>query len=374
MLLFSSDSNDNFKENEIGQNYVFDFSSISIQENNSINISKNETDYQNDLLNIKDIQFETSDINNNLNIKLQFKVKKASPKLLSKDDIIGILNEKIHDNKEYIKIFNSNCKNSNEYIEKTMKEIKGTTVIGNQKNAKINNSGKNQLGRKTKLDTSVRSHNKYSPDNIINKIKNILKKQLIVFVNNIIKSLYNPMQINILLFNLGLPFSQSDYIIKDLDYKSFADAKKKIENLNFLELTLKEFLSQKISSRYKNIGHKDLSGYNKKIIKYLLDDRLGGINLAIFNFIFNELKIEDWLNIFIHKKELNDFSPYNLLGDKEKDIIEDSLVRIENLFRDLINEDEDGVYFTCFILLVYNYKRYYSVKNERNVTRKKNNK
>ena len=182
------------------------------------------------------------------------------------------------------------------------------------------------------------------------------------------------MQINILLFNLGLPFSQSDYIIKDLDYKSLADTKKKIENLNLLELTLKEFLSKKISSRYKNIGHKDLSGYNKKIIKYLLDDRLGGINLAIFNFIFNELKIEDWLNIFIHKKELNDFSTYNLLGDKEKDIIEDSLVRIENLFKDLINEDEDGVYFTCFILLVYNYKRYYSVKNERNVIRKKNNK
>ena len=155
MFLFSSDSDDNFKENEIGQNYVFDFSSISIQENNSINISKNETDYQNDLLNIKDIQFETSDINNNLNIKLQFKVKKATPKLLSKDDIIGILNEKIHDNKEYIKIFNFNCKNSNEYIERTMKEIKGKTVIGNQKNVKINNSGKNQLGRKTKLDTSV---------------------------------------------------------------------------------------------------------------------------------------------------------------------------------------------------------------------------
>ena len=49
-----------------------------------------------------------------------------------------------------------------------------------------NNKGR---GRKSKGDKTIRKHTKYSSDNITNKIKNILKKFLIIFVNNIINNI-----------------------------------------------------------------------------------------------------------------------------------------------------------------------------------------
>ena len=364
-------NDNNFNVNEDGLNFNFALSSISDQEERSVNISSQETNYQKNIFNFTENNLGISD-ESNLNNNPQFKVKKPIPVFMSENDIQNILKEKIQADKKTINIFNSNYNQSNEHIEKTMKETGGLSVLRNQKAVKINNKGKKQLGRKTKRDKSNRNHNKYTPDNIVNKIKNILKKHLIIFVNNIIRSLYDKDQIDEFLYNLDLPESISDYVIKDLDYKSLANMKKKNENLNLLELTVKKFLSQSVSSRYKNIGQQDiyLCEYNIKIINYLLDDNQNEKNFGIFNFIFNELKIEDWLNIFIHKKEFDEFSSYQLLDKKQKDMIEDCLIRIENLFADLLNEDKNGVYFTCFILLVYNYKRYYSIKKERNVKRK----
>jgi hypothetical protein len=78
---------------------------------------------------------------------------------------------------------------------------------------------------------------------------------------------------------------------------------------------------------------------------------------------FNKLKIEDWLNIFIHMKELNDFPSFNSLDSVNKKKIEDSLIRIEEVFNDLASEG--NIYFYCFILLIYNYKRYYLIKQDR---------
>ena len=371
MLLYK-DNNSN--SNEYGLNFNFDLDSLSIQGENSISITNDETDYQKNIFDFTKNYLEISD-KNNLSNNPQFKVKKPIPVLTSVADIIKILKEKIHADNKIRKIFNSNCNQSNEYIEKTMKEIGSLLVKRNQKIIKVNNDGKKQLGRKTKRDKSPRNHNKYSPDNIINKIKNILKKQLIIFVNNLIKSFLGTDQIDKFLCNLELPDCKSDYIIKDLDYKSLSNIKKKNENLNILVLTVQEFLSKNISSRYKSIGKKDiyLYEYNKRIIIYLLNEKHNDKNFRIFNFIFNELKIEDWLNIFIHKKELDEFSSYQLLDNEQKGKIKNCLARIENLFEDLLNEDENGVYFTCFVLLVYNYKRYYSIKKERNVKRKKIN-
>ena len=367
-------NDNNFNANEDGLNFNFALSSISDQEERSVNISSQETNYQKNIFNFTENNLGISD-ESNLNNNPQFKVKKPIPAFMSENDIQNILKEKIQADKKIIKIFNSNYNQYNEYIEKTMKETGGLSVLRNQKTVKVNNKGKKQLGRKTKRDKSTRNHNKYTPDNIVNKIKNILKKHLIIFVNNIIRSLYDKDQIDEFLYNLDLPESISDYVIKDLDYKSLANMKKKNENLNLLELTVRKFLSQSVSSRYKNIGQQDiyLCEYNIKIINYLLDDNQNEKNFGIFNFIFNELKIEDWLNIFIHKKEFDEFSSYQLLDKKQKDMIEDCLIRIENLFADLLNEDKNGVYFTCFILLVYNYKRYYSIKKERNVKRKRIN-
>ena len=132
-----------------------------------------------------------------------------------------------------------------------------------------------------------------------------------------------------------------------------------------LTYTLKDFLSFDLSGRYKAITQKkgQFSKNNQKIMKeYLLKDDK---NNAIFNFVLNNLKFEDFLDLFIHTKELSDFPSFNSLNGSEKKIIEKCLVRIESYLKKLYKE-KDYVYFICFLLLIYNYRRYFSIKAERN--------
>ena len=166
-------NDNNFNVNEDGLNFNFALSSISDQEERSVNISSQETNYQKNIFNFTENHLGISD-ESNLNNNPQFKVKKPIPVFMSENDIQNILKEKIQADKKTINIFNSNYNQSNEHIEKTMKETGGLSVLLNQKAVKINNKGKKQLGRKTKRDKSNRNHNKYTPDNIVNKIKNIL--------------------------------------------------------------------------------------------------------------------------------------------------------------------------------------------------------
>ena len=130
-----------------------------------------------------------------------------------------------------------------------------------------------------------------------------------------------------------------------------------------LNLSVRKFLSFNISTRYRKINIKEnrnLIKYNKIIIDYLFKEEK---NREIFNFIFNELDLEDWLDIFIRKKDLNDFPQFIHLNINQAKIIEENLIRIENIFDELYSEGE--IYFVCFILLIYNYKRYFLIKPER---------
>ena len=52
------------------------------------------------------------------------------------------------------------------------------------------------------------------------------------------------------------------------------------------------------------------------------------------------------------------------MEEEQKKIIEASFIRIDDFF-DKLNE-EGLVYFFCFLLLIFNYKRYFLIKQERN--------
>lgn len=293
-----------------------------------------------------------------------FIIKRPIPNLLSEKDIFTTMEEKININKNIKEILYSVQNITNILIDNVKKEITQTNNARYKKNSR-ENKNESKLGRKKKDDYSFRYHSKYAPDNIINKIKNVLKKYLIIFVNNVINSLYKKQQKISLLNKLNLPVHNTSSLIKDIDYKSMAKKKKKSDNLELINFKIKEFLSQNISSRYKNLNkvEKDLSNYNTLVIKGLLDDNKNKENNNLFNFIFSELKIEDWLNIFIHQKELNDFAAFNSLENSQKNIVEKSLVRIEEYFDELL--DEGDIYFYCFILLIYYFKRYFVIKQER---------
>ena len=133
--------------------------------------------------------------------------------------------------------------------------------------------------------------------------------------------------------------------------------------MDLLTISVEEFLSSSVSTRYRKINkeeYNNLSKYNQIIIDFLFKDN---INRDMFNFIFKNLKIEDWLNIFIYQKELNDFHSFNYLGESQKKIIEESFIKIDDIF-DKLSEEGD-LYFFCFLLLIYNYKRYFLIKRER---------
>ena len=53
-----------------------------------------------------------------------------------------------------------------------------------------------------------------------------------------------------------------------------------------------------------------------------------------------------------------------------KKVIEESFIRIDDIFEKL--SEEGTLYFFCFLLLIYNYKRYFSIKRERQRKNKAN--
>ncbi len=129
-------------------------------------------------------------------------------------------------------------------------------------------------------------------------------------------------------------------------------------------LTIKDYISQNISPKTINLPF----DYNKKIIQKLLDDEE---NKDIFNFIFNELKIEDWLDIYLYKKEIDDFIDNNKFSNIIINEIKESLIRIDKTFLEM--KKDDKLYLNYFTLMIYNYKRYFSMKEERALKIIKNN-
>ena len=283
--------------------------------------------------------------------KTLFNISKTIPQLFLEKDIYNIINKKIDDeNIENILNQNLNVSDKNNaLIERIKKDLvikrktKSKKLIVNKKEKEII-----LLGRKRKSDNTDRNHNKYSPDNIMIKIRNTLKKYLVSFINK---------------FNL---YNRSLSLIKKVDYKSIANRIKRKDNLELLNFTIKKFLSFDISSKYKSIKDKSTQ-YNKLIIDYLCNEIE---NKDIFDFIFNKLNISNYLDIFAYRNNLSDFSEFKSLNENKAEILEKSLERIENIFPKL--SQEGNIYFTCFMLLLYNYKRYYSIKQGRNIMKKTN--
>jgi len=185
--------------------------------------------------------------------------------------------------------------------------------------------------------------------------------------NKLITSVYDTKKINQNLAKLNLPKLKSNnknQLIKKIDYKSIANITKKEDNLNILNLNIKEYLSKNISSKY-NISN---NNYNKLIISSLLEDKQ---HKDIFRFVFEELKIENWLEIFTHQNNIENYFNNCSLGKEQKLKIEKSIVGIEEYLLKLINlENDDKIYYHCFLILMYNYKNYLKLKEGRTSNKK----
>jgi hypothetical protein len=369
------DNNLTFLQNKINSNnynhflsdsvYILENSILSQKEQNEFDMNKNIANKSNININYLEQNLNEFDLQSVSKINNKFTINNAIPPPLYEYDIAQIINNKMTISYKIHNILNSisNIKNDPriEIVKRDITEKLNTR--SKRVNKKLKNKENIKFGRKKKEDPSIRIHNKYTTDNIIIKIKNIMKKYLIMFVNNIIIFLYGSKRINEIRTKLNLPKHASLSLIKDINYKSVANKIRKKDNLDLLTFSIEEFLSCNVSTRYRKINKEkfnDLSNYNKIVIDFLFKDKA---NINLFIFIFKNLKVEDFLNIFINQKELNDFYSFNYLGEKQKKIIEESLIKIDDFF-DKLSEEGD-LYFFCFLLLIYNYKRYFSIKHER---------
>ena len=248
----------------------------------------------------------------------------------------------------------------NDKIRLRNKDKEKNNIIEKMPDIKI----KVKRGRKKKDDNTKRKNNKFRTYNLVKKIKNKIIHYLLLFINNLIKSLYTKEQINKILFELGLPqiksYKTPIQVIKKIEHDIYAKQMKTEENINFLNSKIKDYLSNNISKKFVGIPPNS----NEIIISRLIQDQN---KKDIFKFIFEELSINEWLNIFTYQINLEQYSrAKNLLNKEQISIISKNLIGIESLLHEIINcKDFDKNYFHCFIILIYNLKEYISKKEIR---------
>ena len=182
---------------------------------------------------------------------------------------------------------------------------------------------KKKIGRKKKEFEGLGQHNKFSDDNIINKIKHAILQKARIFINQKIKTLCVNEDGKILQKNVLFKLKQNQL-----------ESSKSAYDKEFLRKTLGEIFSQEISSKY--ILHP--STHNKNLIESLMDDK-NEKNKTIFCRIFN-LTFVECLEHFRGSKKFEVLEGINNLEDylKEKNFEEDKEYCI--LFKYFVNNFE----------------------------------
>ena len=273
-------------------------------------------------------------------------IKDIPPEYFPEDTINDIIKQlNISEEMKFALLLDINNKNSD--IEKVRNVLESDKI---KRTKKIN-------------DISYRS------DGFLSKIINLINLSLLNFINKLIRALYTKEEIKQILEQLYLLRKIRDKdlkeVIKNNDYEFRYELTKKDEKLKLLNWTLKDYFSVNISSKFKYPIN-----YNKLVVEKLLEEKN---NKDVFEFILNDLLIADWLEIFLYKKDLRDIDKFNSLNDTKKDMIEKSFERIDKYINDkFINKyfKNDKNYFHCFILIIYNLKRYLINKEARNRTKK----
>ena len=354
-------------QNNLDKPFIFDFNLINndispnFEANNFLLISSENKLNLNSSINIEKLICR---IKKDIKLKPFFEIKKDIPSPFLEKDIINKFKIMDFDKETKIKFISCINKASDKKEEIKVKLLlkpnerrKNLGGVREIKDKNIKNIIKS--GRKKKSDISNRFHNKYSSDNLIDKIKNMINISLVSFCNKIISSIYeDKIKIKEIFSSARLSKKISKTkIIKDINYNFIYNKKKAHEILDLLNITIKDYLCNKISQKYANTPDE----YNKLIINQLLLDNK---YKDIFDFIFNHIKIKDWFDLFIYKKDLKDISKYKSLKRNEKIIIKNNLVRINDYLIKIYQKDE--TYFQCLVMCIYNFNRFLMVKEERN--------
>jgi hypothetical protein len=160
---------------------------------------------------------------------------------------------------------------------KDLNKVENQKLLGNNnaKNKKkyfsVINKEKSLLGRKKKFENIKSKHNKFSDDNLRRKVKHLVIRSAMNYINEKIETLYNG--------KIGNNIYKKKFLILNKNQKANATID---YNKAFLNKKLGNILSDNISKKY-NIYKED---HNKSLVKYLINEK--DINKKIFfNNFFN---------------------------------------------------------------------------------------
>ena len=189
-----------------------------------------------------------------------------------------IINQKIEDEKEYLKIFpNNNI--DNDSINQSLNDLSMENLYFQQRNKNQENmsislkeelSDLNQKSYTSKNENDIKNeyigkkretkNNTYSPDKMRKRVRIIALKAIIYFINEKIKSIYK---------NIGKGLLEKQF--KDIDKTNLSHSNVGYDKI-FLEYKLKEIFSWNISSKITTL----LKEHNKNLLGQLINSEIAG--------------------------------------------------------------------------------------------------
>ena len=290
--------------------HSLDDSLFKIEEEDSLNCSKNEFEYKFTSVPSSDNEMDKLKIFNGIKKVLNFN----EPNYDCKD---------INDEERYFI-----CKDKTKDLNKNNLEVNKTSSQINPLMIKVDINKITKRGRKLKISNEIGNHNKKSFDNLLRRLKHSLLKGLIIFINIKIKETYEDGK-------KQLPPKILTLDQKDANNSSIAFNKK------FIYKSIKEIFSSKLTTKYKS-KKDNLEIYNEDLINKLLSEK-DIEKRNIFESILN-LKFIDVVNYIIGKR--NDLTQLyglkltdNLLEDMSIDeeyseILFDTMKNLEKILNE----------------------------------------
>ena len=188
---------------------------------------------------------------------------------------------------------------------------------------------KRERGMKPKKIGNKTKHDKWTPDNILRKIKGkLFNKYILTFLNKILKSQGKNLSVKLM----------------KLDHKKYIGIVKKQTELNYLFITLETLFSEE--------------AYNKSILEKIEKNET-------INFVL-DLTYNDFIDVFTHKKEIEEIKPNELRNNK---IIKDNLPGVETMFKDLLEDSNYDIDYSLLVIFyLFNLKKSIDMKQDRKRT------
>ena len=150
-----------------------------------------------------------------------------------------------------------------------------------------------------------------------------------------------------------------------LDYKIIKNLNK-INDIQYLNMPLKDLFSMEITPRYKGIS----CDYNKEFIKRIINQEEWVEDYNTVIFVFN-MTFGEWLDMFTCKKNIDYLkNKCALCDDVNFELIANKIACVNKLLEEMLEKNDES-YFSIFTFYLYNYQKWFSIQSSRSSKKQK---